>query len=51
VCKPQRPGSKSAHRRTEADPFLRSWQNTMGSWATSNRDGLKVTRRNGTRSR
>ena len=47
VCKPQRPGSRSAHRGTAPEPFLRSWQDTMGSWATDNRDKLKVPRNSG----
>ena len=51
ICKPQRPGSRSAHRGREAGPFLRSWQDTMGSWATGNRDSLKVPRNSGSRDR
>ncbi|MGB3681016.1 MAG: hypothetical protein WA990_00875 [Rubrobacteraceae bacterium] len=51
MCKPRRPGSQSTHRAREANPFLRSWQDTMGSWATSNRDTLKVPRNPGPRNR
>ncbi|CAN5601977.1 hypothetical protein BH24ACT22_BH24ACT22_12710 [soil metagenome] len=49
VCKPQRPGSGSTHRWTGTNPFMRSWQDTMGSWATSNRDTLKIPRNSGPR--
>lgn len=40
----QRPANQSAHRGRESEAFLNSWQATMDSWATSNRDGLKVPR-------
>ncbi|MGF1470139.1 MAG: hypothetical protein ACFB50_00170 [Rubrobacteraceae bacterium] len=46
VCKPRRPDKRSTHRRPEPGLFLRSWQDTMGSWATNNRDILRDPRRN-----
>lgn len=51
VCRPQRPKTRTAHRGTEADSFLRSWQDTLSSWATSNRDALKVSRNSGSHNR
>ncbi len=42
MCEPQRPGAGTAHRGRRPDSFLNSWQETMSSWATSNRDSLKV---------
>lgn len=47
VCKPQWADSASAYRGRETNSFLHSWQDTMGSWATDNRDALKVPRNSG----
>ena len=48
VCEPRCPGGGSTHRgRTATGPFLRSWQDTMGSWAADNRDSLKAPRNSG----
>ncbi len=47
VCRPERPGARAAHRGTGTDSFLRSWQDTLSSWATSNRDSLRVRRNSG----
>lgn len=47
VCKPDPPKTGTAYRGTGADPFLRAWRDTLSSWATSNRDALKVHRSGG----
>lgn len=51
VCKPERPRIRAAHRGAGADSFLRAWQDTISTWATSNRDTLNVSRDSSPRNR